>query len=243
MSLMKNAIGILSSLAIQESTVDIPEETDSQLIREMKTYMNQLYTLNEDETAFTVEMVPLKYSKNLNKYLLEVEDLSRFMFTQGYDNVPQAIGAILEHNNLVGQYHKVAVVIDEQEILDEMNQVESLMECIGWDPRQSTTIDHTNRLGVLTNTKTIIEKFIGDWGIPLVKKRYSIGQLHEEVEDVEIKKKPGQEIIHETDPKKQEKKNIIKEDYNEEVDYSQMDGKQLRIQYLKEVAAGLHDDE
>ena len=220
MSIFNTAIQTLSEVAIQESGVTPPQTADDSLLEEFGAMLNNMPSLTEDEMRFDVRMVPVKESTNLGKYLIEMEDLSRYMITNRISSVKDAIGNILECNGLDGQFMNVALVIDEASIL---NEVDDLGYCLDGkfpapQPGLGETIygrpDAMKYIRRIANTKELLDTLYNTYGIPFIKKNYTqVGLLREEndlssdKEDVQMKKSPDDEVLHEkdTDSKSEEK--------------------------------------
>ena len=234
MPLFKSAIQTLSEMAIQESGCTIPQTADRNLVEEVKQTLANMPSLVEKEMVFTEEMVVVRKSDRLGRYLIEMEDLSRYMLTNGLGSIRESINNILEANGLSGRYADVAIVIDEQSILDE---VEGLGYLLPDDMPQPTkglgyamvTKNHQdfNKIRRIANTKQLMDPLTGRYGLPLIKKNYKQEGLLEgckksaEEEDVELKKDKDQDIIHEEEPKdkdKDEKKSKKKKKHDDDDD-------------------------
>lgn len=214
MAMFTSVLQSLSQMAIQESGVSIPETADNFLLEDLKTQLDNMTPLTLDEMHVLPEMIPVKLSRRLGKYLIEAEDLSRFMITNGIVNVPEAIGYILEASDLEGQYHNVAIVIDESSILDEMDDLGYVVSDFNLKtPPKGLGLAMVGKqrdfakIRNIANTKQLMDLLTGRYGLPLVKRNYrSVGLLngtiHETAEDVEIKAKKGDRVLHEEDPKK-----------------------------------------
>ena len=217
--MFNSAIQTLSEMAIADNGTKIPQTTKVSVVEEVKSLLDGLATIPVSECKFTAEMVPVRESKRFGKYLIEMEDLSRYMITNGLSSVTEAIGSILESNGLKGQYHNTALIIDEASILDEMSTLG-----IGTDENLSKW--HDSGLGkglwgdqanVMTyrkfaNTKQMMDTFTGKYGIQLIKKNYNVGLAEAaEQEDVQLKVEPTDQVIHE---KPVEAKKVSKADKN-----------------------------
>lgn len=217
----------LSQLAIQESGVTIPQTANEFLLEDVKARLDQLTPLTEEEVIMRAEMVPVKVSSRLNKYLIEAEDISKFMITNRITNIPEAIGEILEASGLSGEYHNVAIVIDENSILDEMDDLGYVVSDFNLHTPPKglglAMVGHQKdfaKIRNIANTKQLMDLVTGRYGLPLVKRNYkSIGLLngtiHEETEDVEIKANKDTKVLHEEDPKKKSKEDITNESAEE----------------------------
>ena len=212
MSIFSTAIKTLSDIAIQESSVELPTETKSSLVQEM---LDDLPSLNENEMVFDVRAVPVVANPRFNKYLIEMEDISRYMITNKISSLKEAIGDILECNGLEGEFNHVALVIDEASILSEM---EDLGICC-YDNKKYPDNTDFSKVGKtsfgaqdnmkyirrLANSKQLLDTLYNNYGIPFIKKNYNqVGLLKEEaqyVEDVELQKKDKEKVLHEKDIK------------------------------------------
>ena len=226
-----SAIQNLSQLAIQESGISIPQTANEFLLEDMKTRLDQITPLTEDEMIISAEMVPVKSSRRLNKYLIEADDLSKFMITNKITNIKEAIGYILESSGLEGQYHNVAIVIDENSILDEMDNLGYVVSDFNLEtPPKGLGLAMVGKqkdfakIRNIANTKELMDLVTGRYGLPLVKRNYkAVGLLngeihHEAVEDAQLQIKDDKaKVLHEEDPEKKSKKDITNE--SEETEY------------------------
>lgn len=212
MSIFNTAIQTLSEIAIQESGVIPPQTADDSLLEEFGAMLNNMPSLTEDEMRFDVRMVPVKESTNLGKYLIEMEDLSRYMITNRIPSVRDAIGNILECNGLDGQFMNVALVIDEASILNEVDDLGINLNSKYPTPQPGLgeTIygrpDAMKYIRRIANSKELLDTLYNTYGIPFIKKNYTqVGLLKEETdlssdkEDVQMKKSPNDEVLHEKD--------------------------------------------
>lgn len=203
--MFNSAIQTLSEMAIADNGTKIPQTTKVSVVEEVKSLLDGLATIPVSECKFTAEMVPVRESKRFGKYLIEMEDLSRYMITNGLSSVTEAIGSILECNGLKGQYHNTALIIDETSILDEMSTLG-----IGTDDNLSKWHDAGlgkglwgDQANVMTyrkfaNTKQMMDTFTGKYGLQLIKKNYNVGLAEAaEQEDVQLKVEPTDQVIHE----------------------------------------------
>lgn len=217
MGMFSNAIQSLSQLAIQESGVNIPQTADDSLVDEIKARLNSMTPLTEEEIYVPAEAVTVKLSNRLNKYLIEAEEISHFMITNGLTNFKEAVGYILEANDLSGEYHNVAIVIDEDSILDEMDNLGYAVSDFNLQtPPKGLGLAMVGKqrdfakLRNIANTKELMDLLTGRYGLPLVKRNYtSVGLLnrtvhHEAVEETEIKPPKDAKVLHEEDPKKKQ---------------------------------------
>lgn len=187
MAILSSALQTLSEMALMETSIDIPRETSSDICQMLVEDLGQMEYLTEEEMRFDVHMIPIRASKRLGKYLIEMEDLSRFMMTNGISSVKDAIGYILEANNIQGQYHNIGLIIDEDSIL---NEIESLgynitTDCWKATPKPGLGMpligkDHRDfqYFRDIANTKQLMDLLTGRYGLPLIKKSYKqIGLL------------------------------------------------------------------
>ena len=208
MSIFNTAIQTLSNVAIQEAGITLPDVVTTNLAEEMKAKLDGMDYLTEDEMRFTVEMVPVRENRRLGKYLIEMEDLSRYMITNRISSLREAVGHILECNDLVGQYDNVALVIDEASILDEL-------AALGIDPKDGEYPEVQTGIGQtvfgnpqalrdirrIANSKEVLDKLFSNYGLPFIKKNYKQVGLLETVEDVKMDAKPGDKVLQEKDKK------------------------------------------
>lgn len=215
MSIFSTAIKTLSDIAIQESSVELPTETKTNLVEEVQEMLDDIPSLNESEMVFDVRMVPVVANSRFNKYLIEMEDISRYMITNKISSLKEAIGDILECNDLEGEFNHVALVIDESSILSEM---EDLGICCCDDKKYPDNTDFSKvgktsfgaqdnmkYIRRLANSKQLLDTLYNNYGIPFIKKNYNqVGLLKEEAqyaEDVELQKKNKEKVLHEKDVK------------------------------------------
>lgn len=209
MSIFNTAIQTLSNVAIQEAGITLPDVTTTNVAEEMIAKLDGMDYLTEDEMRFTVEMVPVRENRRLGKYLIEMEDLSRYMITNRISSLREAVGHILECNDLVGQYDNVALVIDEASILDEL-------AALGIDPKDGEYPEVQRGIGQtvfgdpqalkdirrIANSKEVLDKLFSNYGLPFIKKNYKQVGLLETVEDVKMEAKPGDKVLQEKDKDK-----------------------------------------
>ena len=264
--MFNSAIQTLSEMAIADNGTKIPQTTKVSVVEEVKSLLDGLATIPVSECKFTAEMVPVRESKRFGKYLIEMEDLSRYMITNGLSSVTEAIGSILECNGLKGQYHNTALIIDEASILDEMSTLG-----IGTDDNLSKWHDAGlgkglwgDQANVMTyrkfaNTKQMMDTFTGKYGIQLIKKNYNVGLAEAaEQEDVQLKVEPTDQVIHD---KKFIADDIESEEIGDELDdmmgfgdvenddsdsdledfQESVDPHQKHLQYLRDIASGKYD--
>ena len=218
MSLFKSAIQTLSEMAINESGLTLPETADRTLLEDVAQMLTNMPALNEQEMRFTPDMVVVRQSDRLGRLLIEMEDLSRYMLTNGVVNVKTAISNILEANDVADRFYDVAIVVDEASILDEMEDLGHNTDgsipnpepglgkpIFGNDQKDFAKIRR------VANTKQLLDLITGRYGLPLVKKNYKQEGFLEATqkaseEDVELKKGADQDVIHEEEPEKKDKK-------------------------------------
>lgn len=215
MSIFSTAIKTLSDIAIQESSVELPTETKSSLVEEVQEMLADIPSLNESEMVFDVRMVPVVANSRFNKYLIEMEDISRYMITNKISSLKEAIGDILECNGLEGEFNHVALVIDESSILSEMEDL-GICCCDNKKYPDNTDFskvgktsfgaqDNMKYIRRLANSKQLLDTLYNNYGIPFIKKNYNqVGLLKEEAqyaEDVELQKKDKEKVLHEKDVK------------------------------------------
>ena len=211
MAIFNSALQTLSEMAIMES--EVPEKASPDITDELKAQLAEYPYLNESECKFRVEMVPVKESKRLGKYLIEAEDLSRYMITNSISSAKQAIGNILHFNGLDDEFYHTAIVVDEDSILDEIDNLGQGVA--GEDPKQSTIGLNKPMIGEvqtdfskirrISNTKRLLDILTNRYGLPIVKKNYTqVGFLEsddeedddeDEKEDVELKKKSDKDVV------------------------------------------------
>ena len=211
MAIFNSALQTLSEMAIMES--EVPEKASPDITDELKAQLAEYPYLNESECKFRVEMVPVKESKRLGKYLIEAEDLSRYMITNSISSAKQAIGNILHFNELDDEFYHTAIVVDEDSILDEIDNLSNGVA--GEDPKQSTlglgkpmigeVQTDFRKIRRISNTKRLLDILTSRYGLPIVKKNYTqVGFLEsddeedddeDEKEDVELKKKSDKDVV------------------------------------------------
>lgn len=275
MSLFKSMTQTLSALAIQESGVTIPQTAEQSLLEDVASSLNSMARLNEDEMRFTPEMVVVRQSNRLGRYLIEMEDISRYMMTNGLTSIREAISDILKVNDLSGHYADVAIVIDEQSIMEEIEPLGYAVSGVLTTPPKGLGLgmiskdqDDFKKFRRIANTKQLMDVLTGRYGLTLVKKNYKQEGLLEASkkasdEDVEIKPKDDdQEVIHEKDDKKSKPKKTCADtcddpececnkDHDKDCEDGEcdldktmnMDPHQLKIQRIKDIAAGKYDDD
>ena len=205
MGIFNTALQTLSEVAIQESGVSIPKTTKDNLLEEFMGTLSQFPELDAEDMVFDVRMVPVRESARLGKYLIEMEDLSRYMITNKISSIKEAVANILESNDLQGQYANTALVIDESSILNELDQLGINIPGNYPEPKPGLgkTLfgdqDALKYIRRLANTKQVIDTLCNTYGLQVVKKNY---QQEGFLEDAKLKEDPDDEVLHEKDNKK-----------------------------------------
>jgi hypothetical protein len=230
MSLFKSAIQTLSEMAINESGLTLPETADRTLLEDVAQMLTNMPSLNEQEMRFSPDMVVIRQSDRLGRLLIEMEDLSRYMLTNGVVNVKTAISNILEANDVADRFYDVAIVVDEASILDEMEDLGHNTDgsVANPEPGLGKPIFGNDqkdfaKIRRVANTKQLLDLITGRYGLPLVKKNYKQEGFLEAAkqaseEDVELKKGADQDVIHEEEPEKKDKKCKDCEDKDDDKD-------------------------
>ena len=233
MSLFNSMIQTLSNMAIQEAGVDIPQVANQSLCEEVLQSLRDLPLLNEEESRWDVDMVVVKTSNRLGRYLIEAEDLSRYMTTNGIANAKEAIGNILEANGIAGQFHNVAIVIDEASILEDMEEIGYAVSGAMKTPPKGLGLamigkqEDFTKIRRIANTKQLMDVLTGRYGLPLIRKNYkqvgfleAFAPLTESAKDEDVQMKVGKDdqVIHEEDPKADKKSKGKKDEEPSDVD-------------------------
>lgn len=217
MPIFNTAIKTLSEMCLMENGVEVPKKTTTNIAEELKEELKDMPCLSEEECIFPASLVPVRENSRLGKYLIEMEDLSRFMITNQIHSARDAVGYILKENGLDGYYDHVALVIDEASILDEIadlglgadnsNQYSQTGLGTGlWGDQKN--VMHYRRMA---NSKQMLDLFTNRYGLPFVKKNYNVGLMNEDCdcdcdddddddeheEDVQLKVNPDDQVIHE----------------------------------------------
>lgn len=190
MSIMNSALQTLSEMAIQETGVEIPQETSENVIDQLKTMLDGYPMLEAKECMIIPEMIPIKESRRLGYYLIEMEDISRYMSTNGIRSFQEAVTNVITANGLPDSvYSKVALVIDEDSILDELASLGNNIDSDYWEARppkglglpmigKSQHPGEFDKLRKIANTKQMLDVLTNRYGLPIVKKNYKqIGLL------------------------------------------------------------------
>lgn len=234
MPLFNSMVQTLSHMAIQEAGVTIPQSASQTLCEDVAQMLQGLPLLNEEEARWDREMVVVKASNRLGRYLIEAEDLSRYMTTNGIDDVKRAICNVLEVNDLAGQYHNVAIVVDEASILEDMEEIGYAVSGAMKTPPKGLGLamigkqEDFSKIRRIANTKHLMDVLTGRYGLPLIRKNYrQVGFLEAfeglsesaKAEDAELKMGKDDQVIHE-DPKDDKKgskgKDAIEDDASKE---------------------------
>ena len=246
MGLFDSTIQTLSNMALNESGFDVPQVAAPAIVDEFKAMLDMMPALNEEEMNFPVYAVPLKECKRLGRYLIEMEDLSRYMLTNGLTNILEAISYIGNYNGITLDESNTALVIDEASVLQEMDDLGMNISKPNSNEGNIGTVGllgpHTDlgKFRRFANSREFVDLVANKYGLPLVKKSYSIGlikaddsdvnhkgNLQESTEDVQMKKDDDQQVIHEEDPK--DKKPVTES----ASDFS----------WIKDIAHGKYDNE
>lgn len=262
MGVFRETVQILSELAIHENGMEIPKTTTPAVANDLKSFLESIPTVGREDSFYSIDLIPVRRSQKLGKYLIEMEDLSRYMLTNDIRNIREAVSNILEYNNIPDQYHKTALVVDQNSILGELAN-------LGFDTEESSV--HTKTIGQLgdyididqfrklANSKAMLDQIVNNYGLPVVKKVYDIGPINkplsqtpveESTETVKIKVPKNAEILQEEQPKKLTDNDIMdsivnKTDIMDQFEQNQnfSDPYEQELQYIRDVAKGLYDDQ
>lgn len=214
MGLFDSTIDTLSKLALNESSVNIPEVTSPALVDEFISELKMMPALTEEELTFPVHAVPLRENSRLGKYLIELEDLSRYMLTNKISNVLEAVHRIGTANMKDLDNTNTAIVVDEASILQEIedlgmniggasNSNEGNIGTVGLLGRH----DDINKFRRFANSREFVDIVTNKYGLPIVKKNYTIGLVPPKrgdikhngnlQEDAAITLKPGNQVLNE----------------------------------------------
>ena len=183
MGLFDTAINNMSKLALNESGLDIPQVTSAALVDEFKATLDTMPSLNEREMYFDARLVPIRESSRLGKYLIEMEDISRYMMTNDIHNLREAVYRIGSANHLALSEANTALVIDESSVLQEM---EDLGMNIGGGNFSDGNIGTHGLLGLHTdphkfrrfaNSREFIDTVCNQYPISKEKLQYWFGQI------------------------------------------------------------------
>ena len=212
--LFSNAIQTLSQMAIQEAGIDIPQSAEQTLLEDLDMTLREMPCLTEAECRFEPAAIPVKASNRLGRYLIEMEDLSRYMLTNRITSVQEAVCDILEANELQGQFYNVGIVVDEASIREEMEELGYAVSGAMKTPPKGLGLamigkqEDFSKIRRIANSKQLMDVLTGRYGLPLIRKNYQqVGLLEGKEdkdptgEDVQIKKGKDEQVIHEEDPK------------------------------------------
>jgi len=210
-----NAIKTLSDMALNESGFEVPKNADEKLLEEFKVQVESLPLLTEEEAEFQVYMVPIHQNKRFGRYLIEMEDLSRYMASSNIHNVKEAVCNILNANGLQGQYANTGIIVDENGLLADCCPDQNCAnDCNANKPVSKDHFDNSKAMGFnlikqsdmnkirqIANTKKFMDALTGRYGLPLFKKNYdTVGLLKEMTgidEDKLTDQPAGTAVIHE----------------------------------------------
>lgn len=243
MGLFDSTIQTLSNMALNESGFEVPQVAAPAIVDEFKAMLEMMPALNEEEMKFPDYAVPVRESKRLGKYLIEMEDISRFMMTNGLTNILEAITTIGKANGITLDNSNTALVIDEASILQEMDDLGMNISKPNSNEGNIGTVGllgpHTDigKFRRFANSREFVDLVANKYGLPIVKKAYSIGlvksddtdvnhkgNLQEAAEDTQMKKTDDQQVLNEKDNKP----------VNEEVSAAQL---------IRDIALGKYDNE
>jgi hypothetical protein len=257
MGLFNTTIQTLSEMAIQESGVELPQVAAPAIVDEFKASLDEMPSLTEAEMLIPASAVPIKHNSRLDKYLIEMEDLSRFMITNKLTSIMESIEKIGDANGVSLSNRNTALVIDEASILQEMDD-------LGMNKNGSNSSDG-NIGGIVskfggphadigkwrrfTNSKEVLELITNVYGLPVVKKDYSsIQQPPVKVtvnEDASLEPNPGDQVLNEK-PAKEEDNQPSDPSVGSLKDVGPKNTEQAHqesMQLLRDIASGKFDDE
>lgn len=241
MPILSTALQTLSEMAIYESSVEIPQETTPNIVQQLLEMLDNTPDLTREECIYEAGFIPIKKSQRLGYYLIEMEDLSRYMMTAGIQSISEAIGKILSENNLEGQYHRVAIVIDEHSILDEISSLGYSADSSTWTkkpkpglgmPLVGNSHEDFKDFRKIANTAELLNVITNRYGLPVVKKNYEmvgllkssssnnsmdesfdyIDEQRSFSDDVKLRDTDGKVVLQEK-PKSSKEKYIVDEDH------------------------------
>lgn len=267
MGLFNTTIQTLSEMAIQESGVELPQVAAPAIVDEFKATLDTMPSLMNEEMVIPASAVPIKHNSRLDKYLIEMEDLSRYMITNGITSIMEAIDKIGSGNGLSLSNRNTALVIDEASILQEMDD---LGMNIGGGNSNDGNIGTIGLLGNhldigkfrrFANSKEVVDLVANKYGLPIVKKNYSSlglvqskrgenvvhnGNAKALTEDAPLTPNPGDQVLNEKPV------NDNKEDTNTSSSVGSLkdvgpknaeQAHQESMQMLRDIASGKYDDE
>lgn len=219
MGIFKETTQMLSEIAIQENGVTIPKTTSPTVLNDIRSFLESIPSLTEADVYHGVDLIPVKECREPNskyKYIIEMEDLSRYMLTNNIRNLKEAFCNVLEHNGISNYFHKTAIAIDEASILGEI-------AALGIDiskPPVTTAGLAKDLLGDyldldkfrrFANSKEMLDQVTNKYGIAVVKKSYPIGLINkplgessidEESETTKMDFPKDAQVLQEKQPKK-----------------------------------------
>ena len=245
MGLFNEAIQTMSDLAIQESGITVPETAAPAIIDEFKATLDSLPTLNEQDEKFPAILVPIRESKELNTFLIEMEDISRFMISNKIDNIMEALEIICNENNEPDIVHNITLVINEQSILNELSD---LGFNIGDPEKQPAGLGKgligshldIDKFRKFANSKEFLDTVSSRYGIKFAKKNYSVGLVQEETE---LKPNPGDKVITEKPKTDKTQDNKKSTKTKKQPVTENLSAREKHLQYLRDVASGKFDDD
>jgi len=206
MGFFKTAIQSLSDMAIQESSVPLPSTAPAAIVDEFLAEMNMMPSLTDAEMVIPAQAVPVRENSRLHRYLVEADDLAKYMISNHITSIMEAIDNIANANGITLNGSTMALVIDEAAVLQE---AEELGFNIGGSNSNEGNLGTTGLLGKhldiskfrrFANSKEMIDTVTNKFGIPIVKKNYKVG-LAESVETVDIKPKTkDDQVLNEKEP-------------------------------------------
>lgn len=208
MGMFNSVIQSLSEMTIKENSINVPTTTSNNVMDELLEMVENMPLLNERECIFPIQAVPIINSNNYG-YLIELADISKYMVTNNITSITEAIGNILNYNNLEGQYHRISLVVDEESILESLSSLGYNVNTDNWQvqPKKGLGMPlvsdcHTkfDSIRKIANTKQLMDILTGRYGLPLVKRNYTKVGLLEQFdleEDVEPKVNKNDKLLHE----------------------------------------------
>ena len=247
MGLYNTAFQTLSEMAINENGVDLPQSTSAAMVDELKAMLESMPALDPQDMVFSVQAVPIRESQKLGMYLIEMEDISRFMLTNGYSNILEAVNYVLKENGVYDGAGRTALVIDEASILDEITDLGYDVGSPDGNPTglgKGLLGPHTDidKFRKFANSKELIDQISNRYGLPVVKKNYTVGLVKEAAEQVYVKKKSPTDQVLQEKPTDIDKKSGASEPANINEEENVIDDPHTAyIKYLREVADGKYD--
>lgn len=252
MSLFDSTISTLSNMAINEAGLELPSEVSAPaMVDELKTMLDQIPLLTEQQIPFPAKYVPIwPPDVRLGRYLIEAHDIGRYMLSNGIDSFPKAVWDIGMANGRQFNSDNVAIIIDEDAILQEMDD---LGMNIGGSISNDGNIGTVGILGPhqdigkfrrFANSREFIDTICNKYGFPLVKKNYTIGlipvkhsdirhdgNLQESAEEYAAYKKNPNAVLQEKPNRFPYKKRALDEDELQETTLSEFKANQAAGKY------------